>query len=425
MGHVIGSGRYGRETYPQAPTPGGGGGACLAPLSTTLYVDAGTTTPLVDQNGSISCPYATITQAFANIALRSVGPPPVAVVLSPNLYVEDLVIPPGHFILMQSIGGLSVLIGTHTYTTPAFGGDLFLTSDGIDWIGSLTATAPIGTSGVLAFNETAITTGLGTGGAAFAPQIIATGWASTLDLIVVLRGTTIYTGAAGTGPLNGTIAASITGVGSGLVGVTTSTFKSITEIRGAFIDNSITITDGGGLWATVDWGPGPNTYTTAAGKPTGWDSYTLQSFVTQAGLLGPSTVITPISAIDASESPQPGTPQPSTSTDPFFGPLVASMRAGQVFQAEFLSPLAATGTENLTVDLQRTVNGVTPVGSILAALFVFNNGSLAGAPLDMGLLQNATYNAGEGILCVRVYTSGGGGDTMTTTSVTLRSVNKN
>jgi hypothetical protein len=87
---------------------GGGGGPCLTPLSRVYYVDGGTTTPLVQQNGSISCPFASIQQAIDAVPVR---PPTVADQLVPwtfrivpGFYDEDLVLRADGAVVFEPIG---------------------------------------------------------------------------------------------------------------------------------------------------------------------------------------------------------------------------------------------------------------------------------------------------------------------------------
>lgn len=111
MSHIIGRGRYARETYPQPPR-GNGGAVCLLPLHRTIYVDGNTTTPLADRNGSISCPYGTIQAALDTIP----DPPdlsdvldlsqPFVLLVASGVYFEDVVLPVnGYSVHIQAIGG--------------------------------------------------------------------------------------------------------------------------------------------------------------------------------------------------------------------------------------------------------------------------------------------------------------------------------
>lgn len=89
---------------------GGGGAACLIPRFHEIYVDANTTTPPVDQNGSLSCPYDSIQTALDTI-------PPLdpldfqelqcAYVLNvaDGVYDEDVTMPSLRTVTIRATGG--------------------------------------------------------------------------------------------------------------------------------------------------------------------------------------------------------------------------------------------------------------------------------------------------------------------------------
>lgn len=112
----------------------GGGGGCLTPLSRVFYVDSGTTTPLPDQNGSISCPYASIQDALDAI------PPPVdfddaaipwVLLVVNGFYDEDVLIPPNRSIALKAIQGLATPTPLLT-VADGFGIGVFMGAPGFD-----------------------------------------------------------------------------------------------------------------------------------------------------------------------------------------------------------------------------------------------------------------------------------------------------
>ena len=113
MSHIIGRGRYARETYPQPPK-GNGGVVCLLPLFRTIYVDGNTTTDPADQNGTISCPYDGIQKALDTIPPLSVIDPlgdaeqGFVLMIAPGYYDEEITMPLiGRMIILRATGGLS------------------------------------------------------------------------------------------------------------------------------------------------------------------------------------------------------------------------------------------------------------------------------------------------------------------------------
>ncbi len=98
-------GTPGRSTGATGPTGPAGppGTATCPPLSDVVYVDGGTLTPLGSQNGAICSPYATISQALADAASRSVGSA-LDILVTPGTYDEDLVVPGQRFLAIRSIG---------------------------------------------------------------------------------------------------------------------------------------------------------------------------------------------------------------------------------------------------------------------------------------------------------------------------------
>jgi hypothetical protein len=112
----------------------GGGGGCLIPLSRVFYVDSGTTTPLPDQNGSISCPFASIQDALdaipAPVDFSDVVIPWVLLVVN-GFYDEDVLIPPNRSIALKAIQGL--LSPTPLITiADGFGVGVIMTDPGFD-----------------------------------------------------------------------------------------------------------------------------------------------------------------------------------------------------------------------------------------------------------------------------------------------------
>jgi hypothetical protein len=119
MSRIIGRGRYAGETYPER-SASGGGGAC-APLSRTYYVDGGTTTPLVQQNGAICTPFAGIQQALdaippAIFPITSIEDLledviPWNILIAGGAYNEDLIIPANRAVMLEGIGGPPLPVG--------------------------------------------------------------------------------------------------------------------------------------------------------------------------------------------------------------------------------------------------------------------------------------------------------------------------
>lgn len=62
MTHLIGRGRYGRETY--ARRPDGGSSFVSSPLTAQFWVDSDTTVPLASRNGAIGTPFGSIQAAY-------------------------------------------------------------------------------------------------------------------------------------------------------------------------------------------------------------------------------------------------------------------------------------------------------------------------------------------------------------------------
>lgn len=146
MSHIIGRGRYARETYPQS-RGGGGAAACLAPLHRTIYVDGNTAIPLADRNGSISCPYGTIQAALDTIPAPpdlsdalDLSQPFVLLVASGN-YFEDVVLPVnGYSVHIQAIGGSGpaetfdpFLLGSAAWGPSVFVTEFLLAPSGPAW----------------------------------------------------------------------------------------------------------------------------------------------------------------------------------------------------------------------------------------------------------------------------------------------------
>jgi len=69
MGHVIGRGRYSRETYPERSA--GAVDLSMASFSDLAYVDVGTSTPVLDQTGSTAAPFSTV-QAAVDAGFQAV-----------------------------------------------------------------------------------------------------------------------------------------------------------------------------------------------------------------------------------------------------------------------------------------------------------------------------------------------------------------
>lgn len=90
--------------------------AACAPLSTTVFVDGGTATPLIDQDGAICTPFATIQQG---IDATTAGTDWTVAVTSGS-YDENLVVPADRQITLASMGQVSlggVAPGNITWTT--------------------------------------------------------------------------------------------------------------------------------------------------------------------------------------------------------------------------------------------------------------------------------------------------------------------
>lgn len=131
MSHIIGRGRYARETYPQPPK-GNGGVVCLLPLFRTIYVDGNTTVDPADQNGTISCPYDGIQKALDTIPELDVIDPlrdaeqGFVVMIAPGYYDEEITMPLiGRMIILRATGGFAqpsfAPIGTPTGLGPLEG----------------------------------------------------------------------------------------------------------------------------------------------------------------------------------------------------------------------------------------------------------------------------------------------------------------
>lgn len=120
MSHVIGSGRYGRETYPVRSTSSGG---TDVPFSSLKYVDSATTVPLAQQNGSDEFPYSTIQGAInANPGIL------LELFLAATVYPETVTVPAGAPVVFNSAGlaGISDLIIAPGGTALTIGGILIL-----------------------------------------------------------------------------------------------------------------------------------------------------------------------------------------------------------------------------------------------------------------------------------------------------------
>lgn len=97
MAYVTGRGRRGGETYPEAPRPGGGGGAST-PLSSAFWVDPGTTA--TSRNGSIEAPFISIQEAFD--AVGSIFN--ISFLLVPSVELGGLTIPDDAEVRLSLVG---------------------------------------------------------------------------------------------------------------------------------------------------------------------------------------------------------------------------------------------------------------------------------------------------------------------------------
>jgi hypothetical protein len=140
MGHVIGLGRRGRETYPEAPRAATGG--VDAPFVNLSYVDYNTTVPVLSQNGSDENPYGTVQAAIdagrffieltgGNISEDVVVPAGAALYLTganKSAFLNSLTVGDGRFVEIENVLILSTLIaGDNVYvrTNCQIGGGAF------------------------------------------------------------------------------------------------------------------------------------------------------------------------------------------------------------------------------------------------------------------------------------------------------------
>lgn len=95
MGHLIGHGRYARETYPEGPG-GGGAAAGIVPLSRQRFIDGDTAT--TGRTGSVAEPFKTIAEFMASRGNASVDDATANYVgwMTPALggYVGNIAFPP-------------------------------------------------------------------------------------------------------------------------------------------------------------------------------------------------------------------------------------------------------------------------------------------------------------------------------------------
>lgn len=86
----------------------GGVSGAFGPLSRELYVDAGTTVPAADRDGSILAPFATIAAALAVAVLLPAGP--VVINITAGTYAENIVLPPRNALTLQGSGPAATIV---------------------------------------------------------------------------------------------------------------------------------------------------------------------------------------------------------------------------------------------------------------------------------------------------------------------------